>query len=54
MFDLLLHFDHHRRPTSGTECSVFSVQCSVFSVQCSVFSVQCSVFSVGQSAHHAI
>ena len=22
MFDLLLRFDHHRRPASGTECSV--------------------------------
>ena len=22
MFDLLLRFDHHRRPSSGTECSV--------------------------------
>ena len=26
MFDLLLRFDHHRRSSSGTECSVVTAR----------------------------
>ena len=43
MFNLLLRFDHHRRPSSGTECSVVTAR------------YMAKIKSrVGQSARHAI
>ena len=34
MFDLRLRLDHHRRPSSGTECSVITARWMAWRADC--------------------